>query len=299
MIINRQIATINKFIPVTDMNYTKESLKSLIEKYDTKFILIGYSSEFINNPIPDLGVPIILNIGDPARRLQGDGVNFPKVFKSMNITGIVTHSNCSIEPIQDCLGIDRKNIFLHILGVDLDFVKDYELMKDIDVSHTGKFSHYQFRRELHDFFSIQDKFNYQRIRNVHDNINPLDLYTNYLKVINRSFISIGHCTQDKEICYYKGKFISDVAQKNFEVMGSRSCLLTSNAPDMEFHGMKDGVNCILFNSIRDAYRKVLFYLDDKELLKQITYKGYELVRKNHNINNNVYNLLKELNDRYA
>jgi spore maturation protein CgeB len=86
--------------------------------------------------------------------------------------------------------------------------------------------------------------------------------------------------------------------KNIEIAGSKSCLLTFDWGDREYTGFKDGENCILFETPRDALRKVLYYLDDKELLTKITNNGYELVQKNHNVVDTVKQLFTDIEKEY-
>lgn len=293
-----EIEVYKKYVHVLDINTPNEDIEKYIIENDIKFLMLPYTWKYLHNPLK-VKIPVITNTGDPARRIVGEGKVLREICQKNNIQGIITHSNCTVEPIKDYFEEENKDIFVVNLGICLNIVKDYNLPKEIDVLSTGKFSEYQFRKELHFFLESKSDIKYMRIRNLMEEVDRLNKYIQYSKNMNKSRFCIGHCMQDPKICYYKGKFISDFGPKNLEIMGSNSCLLTTASPDMEYLGVKDGINCVLFSNVREAYRKILYYLDDKELLRKISNNGYELSRKNHNIENTIYNLLNEVNKKYG
>ena len=222
---------------------------------------------------------------------------FKEYFYDTGSVGLITTHKCAIDLYKKWLEPKDIDIFLYEWGVPLDIFKDYGLDKKIDISNTGKFSEYLFRRDLHNIFLMNKSIIYERFRQtIKEQIYP---NFNYSRKLNESWISVGGCCQPLQIAYYNNIFINDTYPKNFEIPASKSCLLTSDWGDREYQGFKDGENFIMFTSPRDALRKVLYYLDDKELLLKITNNGYNIVRKNHNLINNVNKLFIGIERKYA
>ncbi len=291
----REIKEFMKYINLIDLNKGVKYIIDYIKKNEPSYIILPFSSILYNNPIPDLGIPILVGAGDPPRRLSSD--YYKKYCKKNNISGVITHDNCVYESFKDYFSPMNIDIFVYKRGFDMDVLKDYKLNKDVDVSMTGKFSKYQHRKELHQLFSSINDFSYNRVRQDSSKTSKKD-YEEYSKNINRSWFSIGGCLQERDICYYKGEFISDTFPKNIEIPASASCLLTTEWGDRKYLGFEDGKNCVLFNSVRDARRKVKYYLDDKDLLNNVIESGYKLVHKTHNVKMTISSLIYKIEGEY-
>jgi len=274
----------------TDIN----TIKKYIDENNIKYMIIGYSNNSVD--YSTLDIPILLEIGDIPRRLTSN--EFKDYCIKNKVKGIINHCMCTQDPIKDYFSPYQIDTFFFRRGLNLDIMKDYGLEKDIDVLSNGKFSNYQFRRELHSIFSIYRQVNYQRFR-ITSGESPDSIYTLYGKTMNKSWFTIGGCQQEKEICYYKGKFISDSFPKNQEIIACKSCLLTTTWGDQEYLGFKDGENCVLFKTPREALRKVLYYLDNKEELINIIDNGYRIAQKYYNSKINTKKLIEDIEKKYG
>jgi len=279
-----------------DGNSTIADISNIIKEKELEYVIVplSYDKEKIGI-FKKLGIKVIVIIGDPMRRF-GSQANKDYCIDN-EIDGIILQSHTPIEIYRNWLDSDDIDFFYYKFGIPLDVFKDYGLEKTIDVSHTGKFSNYLYRRELHYIFSRTNELNYERFHQQSSNQTHPN-YT-YAKKLNSSWISIGGCCQQPYLAYYKGMLTNDLFPKNLEIAGSMSCLLTFDWGDREYLGFKDGENCILFKTLKDAVRKTIYYLDDKELLSKVTRNGYELVHKNHNVIDTVNQLFNDVEERYA
>lgn len=94
----------------------------------------------------------------------------------------------------------------------------------------------------------------------------------------------------------------DQSMRNFEVMGAGGFLLTDRNPGIEAL-FKDGVHCVMFDSIEDAVEKAKWYAAHDEARDKIAEAGYQEVIAKHTYQHRVntlletvqtYGLLKEL-----
>lgn len=271
---------------------TDELIRNIKEK-NPDYLVINYSKLFRDKSFSELGIPTILTVGDSTRRLLNN--DFKEFAEFHKISGIITDMHCSIPAYEDYFQNPDIKIFWYKWGLNLDIVKDYGEEKVDDVIFSGKFSNYEFRRLLHIAFSNMGNIKYKYYGVAPDNNIP---YEQYIHNLNKSWIGIGGCIQNKVRLRYKDIFIGYTFPKTLEVPAAASCLLNTHFGDEEVLGFKDKENCILFNTVREAVRKVEYYLRNKEELREITRKGYELVHKNHDINvcfnNLIDNIEKEL-----
>lgn len=293
----RELDVKRRFVKFFNTDTSIDEIRKYIKDNDIKYMILSFSSKFLDKPMPDFGIPVIVGTGDSPRRISDD--TFKNFCIKNNVVGITTHNKCTVEPIKDYFEPMDVDVFFFKWGIDMDIMKDYGLRKDIDISNTGKFSRYQFRRELHTLLFNSKEINYKRIRQPNPETDLRNLYEGYSRNINKSWISVGGCMQEAKIAYYKGKFISDTFPKNIEIPASNSCLLTSEWGDREFLGFKDEKNCIIFKNVRDARRKCLYYLDDKELLERMIKSGYGLTHKNHDIKNTIPDLMNRIEEKYV
>ncbi len=85
----------------------------------------------------------------------------------------------------------------------------------------------------------------------------------------------------------------DVNYRNFETIGTNTCLLTNYLPELEELGFKNGVNCLMYKSIEDIDKKIKYALLNDNW-KTIAKNGYEF-SKNHTYVKRVSELILKLN----
>lgn len=293
----RELDEIQKYAYLLNIDINHKDLKNFIKEKSIKYLIMPWSSYYMKIPLPELDIPIIIGTGDTPRRLSNDDLR--KYYEGNNASAVITHNHCNVDPLKDYFGDINPDIFDYKYGMDLDIITDYGINKDIDVLTTGKFSRYQYRLELHALFSHMRNINYKRIRQGNVESGVKDLYKDYAKTINKSWISIGGCLQEKHVSYYKGELISDTFPKNIEIPGCRTCLISSDWGDRRNLGFIDGINCIIFNDMKDAKYKVESYLNDKEELRKIIDRGYNLVKDNYNIVDTVGYLMDKIENKYG
>jgi len=73
----------------------------------------------------------------------------------------------------------------------------------------------------------------------------------------------------------------DLNMRTFEVLATRSFLLTDRQHGMEELGLKDGEHCAIYGSAEEAIDKAKYYLDRPKLRRDIARAGWEWVLKEH------------------
>jgi hypothetical protein len=283
-----------KYNYLLDIDTSLEDIIKIIKEKDLKYIIVPllYNDKNIKI-LKKLDIKIIVIKGNPMR---GFGTPAYKDYCiNNNIDGMILESHLPIVFYKEWFDSDNIEFFYYKMGIPLDVYKDYGLEKTIDITHTGKFSTYLYRRELHDIFSNYESITYERFRQSNEN----QAYPNYIyaKKLNSSWISIGGCCQSIHKAYYNNILVNDCYPKNLEIAASKAALLTFDWGDRKYLGFKEDENCILFKSPRDALRKSIYYLDDKELLLKVIQKGYDLVHKNHNIVDTVNQLFNNIESK--
>lgn len=278
-----------------DIDLPINEILKIVKERGINYIIIPLNYNKIDE-LKKTNIKIIIFIGNPPGNILGN-----KIYKDYCLNSgandIIIHSHCSISLYKEWLEPMEFNIFYHKWGIPLDIFTDYKLEKTLDIVSTGKFSTYLYRRDLHLIFSRLNNINYERLfQNEEEQKHP---NYNYPKKLNSSWITIGGCSMPLDKLYYNNVFINETFPKNLEIAGSKSCLLTCDWGDREFLGFRDGENCILFKNPREAVRKALYYLDDKELLMKITKSGYDLVQKNHNIVETIGNVFRDIEKKYG
>lgn len=292
-----------KYCYLVDIESSLDAIVNIIKEKEIKYIIIPVMQniakrDILKSKVLEIkkhNIKIIPFVANPPGEILGN-LLFKQFFDEIEPDGLIIHNHCAIDLFMEWLGKDI-DMFYHKWGIPLDVFKDYGLEKTIDISSTGKFSAYPFRKELHFLFYPQQNIKYVRFRQKEEE----QKHPNYVyaKKLNESWISIGGCSLLPQFSHYNGILICDTFPKNLEIAGSKSCLLTTDWGDREYLGFKDGENCILFNTLRDAIEKINYYLNDKELLSKITKNGYELVQKNHDIAEVIGDVFKEIDSTYA
>jgi glycosyltransferase involved in cell wall biosynthesis len=83
----------------------------------------------------------------------------------------------------------------------------------------------------------------------------------------------------------------DINYRNFETMGCKTALLTSQHSGYEQLGFKDCVNCVIYNNMHEMIEKAKILIKNEDLLKSIANAGYDLASKNHTYKNRAKQIL--------
>lgn len=86
----------------------------------------------------------------------------------------------------------------------------------------------------------------------------------------------------------------DVNMRCFEVMGSGNFLLTNRLADFDDLGIKDGVHCVMYDSLDDAVEKARHYIDNPDERDKICGSAFELIQNNHTFKHRVDKILEEV-----
>jgi hypothetical protein len=290
------INRVDKFIP---FNIGKEKLNEEIKNLKEFDCIITWFNPILLeiDSLSNLGKSLIMASCDIPKRLRDN--LYKDIIKHHKPTGIIVENKCSIPVFKDYLGREDLDFFWFPWGIDENYVKDYNEEKIYDVSQTGQFNKYEFRREINILLEGKKNLNYYRTSPERglDNQEKFT-YDEYCKIINKSKISIGGCLQNKEFINYKGIFIGNTFPKNFEIPGCNSLLFNPNWGDKEILGFKNEENFIEFKNPRDCIRKIEYYLEQPELLKKISINGYNLIHNNHTNKIHTDKFLNEIHSRY-
>jgi len=264
-----------------------------LDELDVDYLVVWYFWDKLNKlkPLDRLGIPIIMTSDDPWGRLFSP--NFRNIVEYHNIDGIILQTNGTKEAFIEYLGED-KDFFWLPWGINPDIMKDYKENKIWDFSISGKFSTYEWRRLLHS--KLVSNPRYHRIPRV---LPPSRSWIDYARDLNKSYISLGGCSQENSKKYYKNYFICETFAKTLEIPACNTCLMNTDFADREELGFEDGINFIQFNNEREFNTKMDYYLDDKDELKKVTTNGYDLVQKNYTTEQQVRKLVKEIERVYG
>lgn len=83
----------------------------------------------------------------------------------------------------------------------------------------------------------------------------------------------------------------DLNMRVFETLGTNTCLLTDDIPDVARH-FENGKHLMVFSSVGDAVDKMKFLLDNEELRDSIAYNGYQEVLAHHTYRHRAEEILK-------
>lgn len=103
--------------------------------------------------------------------------------------------------------------------------------------------------------------------------------------------------------YAESKVVFNIAMKDdvnmrcFEVMGSKSFLLTDRVQSID-ELMVDGKHCVMYSSLDEAVDKARYYLGNDDERQAIANSGYAHVMANHTIDHRVDVMLKKLFEKY-
>lgn len=103
--------------------------------------------------------------------------------------------------------------------------------------------------------------------------------------------------------YAESKVVFNIAMKDdvnmrcFEVMGSKSFLLTDRVQSIE-ELFEDGKHCVFYDNLDDAVEKAKYYITHDEERQKIAEAGYAHVMANHTIDHRVDTMLHQLFTKY-
>lgn len=280
----------NRFI---DLNDDIEIIEKKLDLLDVDFLIAWYYKEDLIKlkPLKRLGIPIIMTSDDPWGRLFSE--DYKNIVDYHDVNGVILQTKNTELAFRKYLN-KKINFFWLPWGINPNIMKDYKEEKIWDISISGKFSSYEWRRKLNSIL-----YNYKRYHRIPRILPPDRSWEDYARDLNKSRISLGGCHQSTDKLYYKNIFIGETFSKTLEIPACNTCLINTNFADKELLGFKDGENFIEFNSIQEFKKKIKFYLKNIEELERITQNGYDLVHKNYTINQQVDRLKKEIIDIYG
>lgn len=89
----------------------------------------------------------------------------------------------------------------------------------------------------------------------------------------------------------------DLNMRCFEVMGSKSLLLTDRQSNIE-ELFQDGKHLVLYNTLDEAVDKARYYIQNQDEARAIANAGYKEVMANHTIDRRVDTMLNKLFEKY-
>lgn len=103
--------------------------------------------------------------------------------------------------------------------------------------------------------------------------------------------------------YAESKVVFNIAMKDdvnmrcFEVMGSKSFLLTDRVQGID-DLMTDGKHCVMYNNMDEAVEKARYYIEHDEEREKIAQAGYEHVMANHTFDHRLNVILSKVFEKY-
>jgi len=263
-----------------DSLYNNIKLAIKEDKYD--FIASWYDEKTLEalKPIGDLGLPVIIETGDCWSRLFNDRCKNLINKHAANIILVV--NRCSMPAFKDYFKSDNLKFIWAPDGIDPNVMKDYNEERIYDVGFSGKFSSYIDRKLIDAFLNRlneRDIISYRRFERTPE-------WEDYARNLNRCWISYSS-VQNNDNLYYKDIYIGNCFGKTLEIPGCNAALITRKFGDADIMGFKDGENCIMYEKINEFPKKLMYYLDNRESLLKLINKGYELVHREHTIENHM------------
>jgi len=92
--------------------------------------------------------------------------------------------------------------------------------------------------------------------------------------------------------HFNANISIDINYRNFETMGCRTCLLTSNNQHYESLGMISGENCLVYSNVEQMLDEAAHTVKNDDYREAIATKGYELVSDRHTFKHRVQRILE-------
>lgn len=238
-----------------------ESEPDLILIYETK-----YAKDFV-------GLGEVTNI--PKALIQIDYAKATKNWKGFarheNIDSYIKRNKYDIifvvnkkNVIDLKKNLDFENVHILPFCVDTNLYYNHGLKRTIDVMASfSKQSHiYPDRVKLISELKAAKDINVFDQRVIHDE---------YIKHINMS-----------KIFAHAGNFNKRLNMKYFEALACGTLFVTDRPHDMmNYLGFKNKRHLVIYENIKDAEKKIRYYLESKEERERIAKRGMGFVRKNH------------------
>ena len=87
---------------------------------------------------------------------------------------------------------------------------------------------------------------------------------------------------------------SGIPLRVFDILSCGGFCMTNYQPEIAEYFV-DGEDLVMYSSMEDLVEKVAYYLEHDEERKQIARKGYEKLKRNHNLVNKIMEMLKYVN----
>jgi hypothetical protein len=189
--------------------------------------------------------------------------------------GIETFFSMSVS-MPEYFPVIADQLYMWPNGIDSDTFHDYGEHKNIPILITGSLApHYPWRNRVSNRLSQY----YPTMKTPHFGWGTASETSRtihgerYARLINASWF-VPSC----------GTLANDVVRKQFEIPGSKACLITQRTPAIEAAGFIDGQNCV-FADEQDVVERVDYLLRNADQLESIIVAGYELVHSRHTMRN--------------
>ena len=174
-----------------------------------------------------------------------------------NKTDLVDYFCCDKKNVLEEAKLINKNAFHVCEGFDQDVDKPQEVEKEYDVSFIGNV--YGERSAL----LRQIKPGVKIISNVYGTQHALE--------VSKSKINLNFCTAN------------GASDRIYKILAAKGFLLSN-----DWHGREkdliDGVDCVVFDDVKDLNRKISFFLKNPDLLHKIANNGYKSIQKFNRLN---------------
>jgi len=141
---------------------------------------------------------------------------------------------------------------------DDTLIKPLNIIKEYDIGFCGNtLNRSQFINMLSSKF--KDRFKHHEMVIGGDMVNAINSY----KVHWNKNISI------------------DINYRNFETMGCKTCLLTSNNPNYSSLGFRSGQNCFIYNNLNQMLELAEYLICNDNIIDTVSKEGFNLVKDRH------------------
>lgn len=252
--------------------------------YDFMFTGIDFGLYDNMKPLYQIGVPVIMSAGNSWERLKN--TQWKNCVDKHKPSIIMLDDWCSRFIYNDHLQRDDLKYIWRQFDAPLDIMKDYGENKIWDISLSGKpsYNDRRYYERLLPILSKKHNISYKRLLRTYS-------YEEYGRNLNKSKMSMSSVQNDP---YYNNIYIGANVPKNIEITACKSCLFTREWGDADLMGFFDDENCILFDDNNEIEEKLVYYLDNPEILNKITEKGYKLTHSKHTPQKHMSKFLNDL-----
>ena len=109
------------------------------------------------------------------------------------------------------------------------------------------------------------------------------IHQRYIRAINQS-----------KICIISTNVFNSPNMKFTEFMSCGTFVLSDEPSDMKYLGFKDGEHFVIYKNLKDLREKIRYYLKNEKEREDIAKNGMKFVRKNHNNDVRIENMLNKI-----